>query len=82
MSKPARAIGRNTRESLASGLFYGYAGLAEEILRRLKADMGGNPTVLSTGGLAGLWAPVVPALGEVVPHLTLEGLRLIWYRNQ
>ncbi len=82
LGRPPRAIGRSTQESLASGLFHGYVGLTEEILRKLKAEMGGAPAVLATGGLAGLWAPSVSMIREVVPHLTLEGLRLIWYRNQ
>ena len=80
--RPAHVIGRTTQDSLASGLYYGYVGLVSELVRRLRAEMGGKPAVLATGGLAGLWASSVPGLEAVVPHLTLEGLRIIWYRNQ
>lgn len=79
---PRRAIGRNTVDSIASGLFHGYVGLTQEILGRLKAEMGANTPVLATGGFAGLMRPAVKGIQQVVPHLTLEGLRLIWQRNR
>lgn len=80
--RPARVIGRSTQDSLASGLYYGYAGLVSDLVRRIRLEMGGTPPVLATGGLAALWAPSIPSIREVVTHLTLEGLRLIWYKNQ
>jgi type III pantothenate kinase len=79
--KPPAAIGRNTLDSMNSGLFHGYAGLTEEILRQLRKEMGGTPRVLATGGLAALLAPAVKSIKRVEPDLTLEGLRLIWERN-
>jgi type III pantothenate kinase len=82
LRRPAKVIGRTTQDSLASGLYYGYADLVAGLIRRLKAELGGKPVVLATGGLAELWAPLIPGLKAVVPHLTLEGLRLIWSRNQ
>jgi type III pantothenate kinase len=78
---PKNAIGRNTIECMKSGLFYGYLGLTQEILRRLKKEMGGRVTILATGGLATAWAPSVKLIRKVYPDLTLEGLRLIWERN-
>ncbi len=80
--RPARVIGKNTLDSMSSGLFHGYVGLTEEILRRLKAEMGGKPAVLATGGLAGLLAPSVKDIQKVIPDLTLEGLFLLWTRNR
>ncbi len=80
--RPARVIGKNTLDSMSSGLFHGYVGLTEEILRRLKAEMGGKPAVLATGGLAGLLAPSVKDIQKVIPDLTLEGLYLLWTRNR
>ncbi len=80
--KPARAIGTNTLDSIASGLYHGYVGLTREILRRLMREMEGTPAVLATGGLAPLIAPEIPGIKEVVPDLTLEGLWLIWRLNR
>jgi type III pantothenate kinase len=82
IAHPPRVLGRTTRDSLASGLYYGYAGLVGELVRRMKSELGGSPTVLATGGLAEIWAPVVPGVKGVLPYLTLEGLWLIWNRNR
>lgn len=78
---PKDPIGRTTVDSMLSGLYYGYIGLTEEILRRLKKSMGGNPAVLVTGGHATLLAPALKSVKKVVPDLTLEGIRLVWERN-
>jgi type III pantothenate kinase len=80
--RPSSVIGKTTMDSLLSGLFYGYAGLTEEILRRLKNEMGGNPVVLATGGLAPLMRSSVKSIKRIEPDLTLQGLRLIWERNR
>jgi type III pantothenate kinase len=80
--RPPRAIGKNTLDSIASGLFHGYVGLTRGLLQGLKREMGGNPTILATGGLAGLLSPSVPEIKEVVPDLTLEGLWRIWVKNR
>jgi type III pantothenate kinase len=80
--QPPHAIGKNTQDSIASGLFYGYVGLTRGLLARLAKEMGGKPRVLATGGLAGLLAPSLPEINDVVPDLTLEGLWRIWYLNR
>lgn len=80
--KPLRAIGKNTLDSMASGLYHGYVGLSEGILARLKSEMGGNPLVLATGGLSPLLGKEIGGIKEIVPDLTLEGLWLIWSLNQ
>ena len=80
--KPMNAIGRNTIDSMASGLYHGYVGLTEGILSRLKAEMGGHPRVLATGGLAGLLGKEIAAITAIVPDLALEGLWLIWTLNR
>ncbi|HRY29566.1 MAG TPA: type III pantothenate kinase [Elusimicrobiota bacterium] len=79
--KPPSALGKNTHDSMSSGLFYGYIGLTEELLRQLKKEVGGEPKIMATGGLAGLLAPYIKAIKKVDPDLTLEGLRLVWERN-
>jgi type III pantothenate kinase len=79
---PARALGRTTKESLQSGLFWGYIGLVEGLLKRLKLEMKKNPMVIITGGLAPLIGPHIKQATLIEPDLTLTGLRLIWDRNK
>lgn len=80
--KPSRVIGRNTVESVQSGLFYGYVGLVEGILARLRAELGTPAPVVATGGLAAVFERSLSFLDAVDPRLTLHGLRLIWDRNR
>lgn len=79
--KPRTAIGRNTVSSMQSGIIFGYAGLVDEMVRRIKSEMGGDPYVVATGGLAELISSEAKTIGEVNPYLTLEGLLLLYKRN-
>lgn len=78
--RPKEAIGRNTATNIQSGIIYGYAGLVDGIVERMRAEMGGEPNVIATGGLAGLIADVARTIRHVDEHLTLEGLRLLYER--
>ncbi len=80
-SAPSRAIGKTTKESLQSGLFWGYIALVEGLLHRLTLEMKGKPLILVTGGLSPVIGPHLTASPKIVPDLTLEGLRILWERN-
>ncbi len=74
---PAHVIGTDTIGSIQSGILFGYAGLVDGIVHRMKADMRPTPKVVATGGLAPLIGGICTAIEAVEPDLTLEGLRLI-----
>ncbi len=74
---PASVIGKDTAGSIQSGIIYGYAGLVDGVVERMRAEMGSAPTVVATGGLAGLMRDVSKTIDAVEPLLTLDGLRII-----
>lgn len=78
---PRTAIGKNTIEAIQSGLVYGTAAEADGIVERMRKELGGNATVIATGGLAPVIAPHCNFIDEQDPWLTLEGLRLVFERN-
>ncbi len=79
LAAPARTIGRNTVEAMQAGIVYGSAGLVDALIDRVRAELGGLPPVVATGGLAALVAPHSRTIDadKVDPLLTLEGLRRI-----
>lgn len=81
LALPPAAIGRNTIHSIQSGIIYGYVGMVEALVDRIKAELPGPVQVIATGGQAGVIAPLTDRVDEVEPWLTLEGLRLISERN-
>ncbi len=81
IQKPPKAIGRNTAHSVQSGIVFGYVGLVDGLVDRIRAEIGDPCRVLATGGLASLIAPESRTIEEVVPDLTLDGLRILHGRN-
>jgi len=79
IKKPAFVIGTTTVGSIESGIYYGYAGLVDGILRRMIDELGEkNARVVATGGLAPLITPASEFIEIVDADLTLEGLRIVY----
>lgn len=77
----AGAIGKGTVHAMQSGVFWGYVGLIEGLVTRLKAEIAAPVTVIGTGGLAALFARHTDAMDHVDPDLTVKGLVAIHARN-
>ncbi|MDH5564590.1 MAG: type III pantothenate kinase [Nitrospirota bacterium] len=77
---PQSVIGRDTVTSMQSGILFGYAGLVDEIVKRIQQEIGQSAYVLATGGLASTILPISQTIQEVRPHLTLDGLALLYSR--
>ncbi|MBX3083768.1 MAG: type III pantothenate kinase [Anaerolineae bacterium] len=84
LEPPASPIGRNTAEAIQSGLFWGYVGLIEGLVKRLRDAMPPEPTVkiIATGGLAPLFRDHTTVIDSIAPYLTLDGSRIIYDLNQ
>jgi type III pantothenate kinase len=80
--RPRTAVGRNTVASIQAGLVFGYAGLVDAIVDRIKAEVDFAPRVVGTGGLAPLIAKETRTIDECDDMLTLQGLALVYERNR
>lgn len=82
LTRPRTIIGRDTVSAMQAGILYGYAGLVDGIVERMKRELSPDARVIATGGLAELVAPETRGTIEVIPNLTLEGLRFIYDANR
>lgn len=82
IAKTAQVVGKNTVAAMQSGIFYGFIGQVEGIVSRMKAQSEQEPLVVATGGIASLIANETKMIDIVEPFLTLQGLYIIYKRNQ
>jgi len=80
--RPRKVICRNTVRSMQSGIMFGYVGLLEGIINRMKEELGGDVYVIATGGLANAMAADTKLIDVVEPFLTLDGLRILYEKNK
>ncbi len=82
MTRPPRAIGKDTSTAMQSGIVLGHAAMVEGMVRRIVTEMGGDPTVIATGGFCDLIAEEVPSIQFADKALTLKGLRMMYDLNR
>lgn len=78
LKPPETVIGKDTISSIQAGIIWGYAGLVDGIVKRMKAEMPVTPKVIATGGLSPLIKDVSETIETIEPDLPLEGLRIIY----
>ena len=80
--RPTCVIAKDTVSSMNAGIIFGYAGLVDGMVGRIKKEMNPEPKIIATGGLAGLISQVSNTIEVVDPHLALEGLRIVYDNMQ
>jgi len=81
ISRPSKVIGKCTESAMQSGIYWGYVGLIDGIVSRIKQEYGNSMKVLCTGGLAPLFYDAVEQIEYLVPDLTIKGLNVIYKNN-
>jgi type III pantothenate kinase len=80
-ARPKHVVGRNTVASIQSGLVFGYLGLVEGLIQRIRDEVDFECRVVATGGLASKMAEQTAVITAVDEDLTLDGLRILHLRN-
>lgn len=80
--RPEKVIGTNTVSAMQSGIYFGYVGLIEGIISRIRAEYAKPMQVIATGGLAPLYAKATPVIEHLEPDLTIWGLKHIFELNK
>jgi type III pantothenate kinase len=81
ITRPDRVIGKGTVEAMQAGVFWGYIGLIEGLIDRIRAEYGSPMTVVATGGVASLFEGATDKIDRFDSDLTIRGLLEIWRRN-
>ena len=81
IGRPQAVIGRSTVPAMQSGIYWGYVGMIEGLVARIRAEYESKLKVIATGGLAPLLAEGTTVIEVIAPQLTLDGLRLLAERN-
>lgn len=82
IERPESVVGKNTVNSVQSGLYFGYSEMVTGMVRRFKTEIGEDATVIATGGYASLLLPELDCVDHVEPNLNLDGLRRVWEANR
>ena len=82
LQRPAKVVGRSTVPAMQSGVFWGYVGLIEGLVARIKAEFGRPMKVVATGGLAPVFDGSTSVIEQTVPDITARGLIEIFRRSK
>jgi type III pantothenate kinase len=82
LARPGKIIARNTVASMQAGLVYGYAGMVDSIVTRIRSEVDWDARCIATGGLAPLIATETKTIEATDDLLTLKGLKILYHRNQ
>ncbi|NTW04699.1 MAG: type III pantothenate kinase [Peptococcaceae bacterium] len=82
LARPLEVIGKNTAHSLQAGIYFGYVGMVDKIIGEFIHELGQDSTVVATGGFADIVFQESAYTSQIVPNLTLEGLRFLYLRNK